>query len=221
VAASRGNSRLWLVGLCAGCAAGILLLTPAIAAGATAEVTSDGTLEVTADPGVANDLYVAYNSTADLYGIVEPGRAVVSGPGCMTTFGTAGCAAAAIDRIVVMAQDGNDHVSLDGAGMATAAFVDPVDVLGGDGDDVLRGGSAAATLKGEDGDDVLLGRAGDDILVGGKGRDTMLGEQGRDKLKARDRKRDRVIDCGAGKDPKAGVDRRKDPRAASCKRPRR
>jgi Ca2+-binding RTX toxin-like protein len=207
-------------GICAVSAFAIVLVTPAAATATTAEVSGDGTLEVTADPGVANELYVAYNATSDVYAVLEAVGAVTSGPGCSTVFGTAGCDAAAIDRIVVTTGDGNDHLSLDGAGMATAPFVDPVEVFGGDGDDLLRGGSAAATLNGGDGDDHLLGRAGDDLLVGGKGRDVMLGEAGRDKLKARDRARDRVIDCGAGKDRKAGVDR-KDPRTVSCKRRRR
>jgi Ca2+-binding RTX toxin-like protein len=164
---------------------------------------------------VANEIYVAYNEANDIYGVVETGRAVTAGDGCSAVFGSVSCAAAAIERVQVDVGDGNDHVSLDGAGMAVSP-IDPVTVLGGAGEDLLRGGVGAATLKGGDGDDHLLGRAGDDVLAGGKGRDVMLGQAGRDKLKARDRTRDRLIDCGKGRDPDAGADRKKDPRPASC-----
>lgn len=53
---------------------------------------------------------------------------------------------------------------------------------GGDGNDVIIGGSEADKLFGEDGDDVLVGYEGDDELKGGSGNDTLRGREGNDDI---------------------------------------
>ena len=66
---------------------------------------------------------------------------------------------------------------------------------GGEGNDVIIGGSAADKLFGEDGDDVLIGYEGDDELTGGSGNDILRGIEGNN-----------VIDGGDGDDFLSGGD---------------
>jgi Ca2+-binding RTX toxin-like protein len=106
-------------------------------------------------------------------------------------------------------EGGND--SLDGGGGND-------DARGADGSDSARGSSGADALFGGSLADRLLGGAGADLLKGEAGKnDIMSGQAGNDKLNARDRKRDRKINCGKGKARKesAKIDR-KDPRPKSC-----
>jgi hypothetical protein len=61
----------------------------------------------------------------------------------------------------------------------------PIEVLGGDGDDVLHGmhvGAAAETLDGGPGNDRLDGYGGDDVLRGGPGNDDLNGNAGNDQV---------------------------------------
>ncbi|MBE9031904.1 CHRD domain-containing protein [filamentous cyanobacterium LEGE 11480] len=53
-------------------------------------------------------------------------------------------------------------------------------VLGGDGNDILRGGRRGDNLFGEAGDDILSGGRGRNILEGGIGSDTLFAGRGRD-----------------------------------------
>jgi len=55
-------------------------------------------------------------------------------------------------------------------------------LLGGDGNDTLRGDSLSDTLKGGNGNDLLDGDAGNDLLYGGMGADTLDGGKGTDTL---------------------------------------
>ena len=53
-------------------------------------------------------------------------------------------------------------------------------VLGGSGDDVLRGDAGPNRLDGGPGDDDLDGRDGDDVLIGGTGSNRLNGGAGHD-----------------------------------------
>jgi Ca2+-binding RTX toxin-like protein len=66
-----------------------------------------------------------------------------------------------------------------GEGDAVAGFET---LVGGHGDDVLRGAAAAETIDGGLGDDVLRGRGGPDALFGGEGADRLAGQTGDDRL---------------------------------------
>jgi Ca2+-binding RTX toxin-like protein len=55
-------------------------------------------------------------------------------------------------------------------------------VVGGEGNDSLRGSDAANELYGLGGNDSLSGRAGNDEMYGGDGRDTLTGGTGADRL---------------------------------------
>lgn len=81
------------------------------------------------------------------------------------------------------------------------------EVLGGLGNDTLRGADAADRLSGEGGNDVLSGGAGDDTLAGGSGRDTLTGGEGADLFVFRFRsdassgsQRDSITDFTPGQD---------------------
>ena len=69
---------------------------------------------------------------------------------------------------------------------------------GGDGNDVIIGGSEADKLYGEDGDDVLIGYEGDDELFGGNGNDMLRGREGNDVMLGGDG--DDYLDGGDGDD---------------------
>ncbi len=118
--------------------------------------------------------------------------------------------------------------------------VGDLEVIGGSGDDTMRGGSRPVTdvgfegepgfidpsseyFRGQGGDDVLKGFGqpdiidggkGNDELVGGKGKDDLYGGGGNDLVNARDGARDRRINCGPGND-KVKVDK-VDPDPVSC-----
>ena len=63
---------------------------------------------------------------------------------------------------------------------------EPLELSGGDGDDILVGGNADDTLKGRRGDDVLIGKDGDDSLWGNDGNDILYGGLGSDTMKGGD-----------------------------------
>lgn len=118
--------------------------------------------------------------------------------------------------------------------------VGDLEVIGGPGDDTMRGGSRPVVIsafqgepgsietsseyfRGQGGDDVLKGFGqpdnldggkGNDKLVGGRGRDDLYGGGGNDRLNARDGQRDASINCGPGNDA-AKVDK-VDPKPISC-----
>lgn len=86
-------------------------------------------------------------------------------------------------RITVLRADGapTDLVDIEAAAgsdvVDASALTAPaaVSVAGGNGDDVLLGGTGDDTLSGNDGDDVLIGGDGFDALNGGAGDDILLG----------------------------------------------
>jgi len=84
------------------------------------------------------------------------------------------------------------QVFLEGTGLVTlrnfaGQVVSVVDgftgnVLGGNADDVLNGGSGADTLDGAIGDDNISGGSGADVLSGGAGNDAIVGGEGSDTI---------------------------------------
>ncbi len=74
-------------------------------------------------------------------------------------------------RISVFGLGGNDVITIDEANGALPL----AELSGGEGNDVLTGGSAADLLFGQGGNDTLLGKGGADQLFGGGGNDTITG----------------------------------------------
>lgn len=97
---------------------------------------------------------------------------------------------AVIDSIEMHLRDGDDYASMTHAhgwhkhSVDIAATID-----GGDGNDVLIGGSQADLIDGGDGDDCLHGESGDDTIHGGDGKDYIDGGWGND-----------IMYAGAGND---------------------
>ncbi len=91
-----------------------------------------------------------------------------------------------IQKTIVFGLQGNDSID------ASAVTAVPVELVGGAGDDTLRGGRQGDYLIGNNpgdyqrpgggdyGNDLLVGNQGDDILDGGLGDDTMIGGAGDD-----------------------------------------
>jgi Ca2+-binding RTX toxin-like protein len=90
--------------------------------------------------------------------------------------GTASFPAAEITSIDVSVSDGNDTVVL------APSVSKPAQVDGGDGNDTLVGGSAAAILLGGAGNDTITGGAGRNVIIGGLGADTIVAGGGDDLL---------------------------------------
>ncbi len=120
-------------------------------------------------------------------------------------------------EIIVDGDDGDDFItgSLDIA--STLNGGDGTDVLiggtqadllnGGDGQDLLNGGDENDTLNGGDGGDVINGQVGDDVVNGGSSGDTINGGSGADTLNGQSGTDliagdtdDDVIDGGSGSD---------------------
>jgi Ca2+-binding RTX toxin-like protein len=131
-------------------------------------------------------------------------------------------------KVVVLGTGGNDMIKIgdhvnapievfggDGDDMIYGGDVD-VTLRGGAGNDMLFGGGAGNVLDGGDGDDtlmvwrknrvdaLLMGGAGDDMLFGGAGNDVLEGGAGSDHLSGG--KGMDVLNGGAGKDHYAQVD---------------
>jgi Ca2+-binding RTX toxin-like protein len=122
---------------------------------------------------------------------------------------------------------GNDIVNARGSGGAGLAFLGPVVIDGGEGDDLLRGSwgadvviggpgndrleghQSADTLEGGPGDDEITAGDGNDTLIGGAGSDSYSASAGNDVIFADDGEADLQINGGAGTDTAyydAGVD---------------
>jgi hypothetical protein len=83
--------------------------------------------------------------------------------------------------------------------LLTTIPADALNVIGSNGDDVLRGTPTDDSITGKGGDDRLFGLGGNDVLAGGAGADYVHGGMGSDRLLLRDGVRDRAV-CGQGRD---------------------
>jgi Ca2+-binding RTX toxin-like protein len=129
---------------------------------------TDGTLLITGDNGVTNQISVALN--ADGLNL-DVSMATNSGTPTVQQF-----AIASVKDIVVVGGNMADTLT------AAADLNISVKMFGADGDDIITGGAANDLLKGGKGNDQLNGGAGNDKLMGGKGDDILVGSDGNDKL---------------------------------------
>jgi len=73
-------------------------------------------------------------------------------------------------------------------------------LIGAAGADTLLGAGGNDSLQAGAGKDVLRGHAGRDVLAGGKGADSFNAGGGADRLNAVDKRADRLVNGGAGRD---------------------
>ena len=102
------------------------------------------------------------------------GQILVNGDGGAVSIDGGQATVANTTEILVSGGNGDDTISLGNAALP------PAQLFGGNGNDVLTGGSAADQLFGGNGNDTLNGGDGDDILDGGAGDDTVVGDKGTD-----------------------------------------
>jgi len=89
-------------------------------------------------------------------------------------------AAAAVKRIEMYGEAGADRLTLDDdLGVISARGAS---LSGGDGNDTLLGGLAAASFDGGNGDDSIAGSSKGDLILGGGGNDTIVGGKGADRV---------------------------------------
>jgi Ca2+-binding RTX toxin-like protein len=138
---------------------GAILSTATPAGAATVAGFAAGILTVRGD-AADNAITVSRNAA---------GTILVNGGAISVTGGTP--TVANTTRISVFGLGGNDVITLDEANGA----LPHAELSGGDGNDVLTGGSAPDLLFGQSGNDTLLGKGGTDQLFGSGGNDTLTG----------------------------------------------
>ena len=154
-------------------AAGAVLPATAGAATETASVVN-GTLSVSAAPGVAKSVTVD-GFDAPHYNV--SGNDIAAGSGCTSDSATlVRCPKPGTLRIQVTLGDGNDRVTIQDTS------VDPQTLYGGTGNDQLSGGGAVDRINGGPGTDRFRGFAGNDVFL------------------ARDGVRDSFFECDSGFD---------------------
>src|SRR5215211_3417076 len=145
-------------------AAGALAVTSVPANAAATSSFSAGTLSVFGD-SLDNNLQVSRDAAGKL--LVNGGAVAVVG-GTPTVANTT--------LIQVFGQGGQDTITLSEVNGA----LPKASLFGGEGNDVLTGGSGADQLFGQAGNDTLLGKGGSDLLFGGSESDTLTGGDGDD-----------------------------------------
>ena len=82
-----------------------------------------------------------------------------------------------LDHVVIYALGGHDRVRISGRLTGLTS-----EIYGGDGNDLLIGGSGDDAIFGGAGNDLMIGRSGRDFMVGGTGHDWVLGNNDDDIL---------------------------------------
>lgn len=157
------------------------------------DVLQSGAGNDSLDGGVGNDVLNGQNGDDTLTGgagnDVLAGAAgndvineLVTGTYVLTAIGATGLGTdtyTAIESAVING-DGASN------GINTVAFLGPVTIDGGAGNDTIFSGAANDSLSGGIGNDTLDGGSGNDQLVGGIGNDSLAGNNGNDTLNAGD-----------------------------------
>lgn len=145
---------------------GTILATAGPAGAAPIAAFAGGVLTVRGD-GNDNNLTISRNAAGAI--LVNGGAIQVTG-GNPTVANTT--------RISVFGLGGNDVLTIDEANGA----LPPAELTGGEGNDVLTGGSGADQIFGQGGNDTMLGKGGADQLFGAGGNDVATGGDADDQV---------------------------------------
>src|SRR5215216_5862504 len=104
------------------------------------------------------------------------GTILINGGAVAVTGGTPTVANTSMTTI--FGQGGNDTITLNEANGALPA----AQIFGGNGNDIVTGGSSGDMLFGQAGNDTLLGKGGSDLLFGGSENDTLTGGDADDQV---------------------------------------
>lgn len=149
------------------------------------DVSNNDSFRLDADPTTGGALFQRTNLIPFKIGITTTETVVMQTGGGNDTITTTALAGTGVKNVIMDGGDGNDVLN---GGTANTTL----QLFGGAGDDTLTGGTKADTLSGGD---------GNDKLSGGKGLDTLDGGAGNDKLDdgVRDGQQD-VLSGGTGAD---------------------
>jgi len=164
-----------------GPARSFMQMEPGAASDGVKRAKSKGWLDSLATASLAPDpwnakkkaLFVRGTREADTI-VVNVARGIVTVQAEMVAVGT--FRQNQLSRVIVEAAGDDDYVAV------SALFTRPVQLVGGDGDDILIGGKGKDLLLGGPGNDELTGGRGNDILVGGAGADNLDGGDNNDLL---------------------------------------
>ncbi|MDP9228895.1 MAG: hypothetical protein M3M99_07525 [Actinomycetota bacterium] len=171
-----------------------LVLTLSFAPSAQGAVlsSSGGTLIYVAGQGERNDVNVSVGTTLGIisvFAVTDADAPVSIGAGpCEVINGVGKCLASGITGIFIDVQDRDDTVEIATGGPFGAVPLGAM-LIGGRGEDNLRGGVGPDFIKGNAGSDRLRGRLGADFYKGGQGSDV---------LQTIDHAPDAGIRCGDG-----------------------
>ncbi len=132
---------------------------------------NNGILTVSGDPINGSSLTAAPDSTGKLVHASAGDGQTLNEP------------IASVKQINIIGGAGPDYIYVD------SSITIPTSIIGGAGNDTIRGGGGSNTINGGTGDDWISGRGTTNIIYGGDGDDTILGGSGND-----------FIDGGAGDD---------------------
>jgi Ca2+-binding RTX toxin-like protein len=119
-----------------------------------------------ADDGNADTVTINGTAGADVISVTENnGVITISGLAAEVNIANAGAG----DRIVINGLGGDDVITSSGLANGIQLVAN-----GGDGNDVLIGGTETDVFNGGNGDDVLIGGGGPDILDGGPGNNVVI-----------------------------------------------
>jgi hypothetical protein len=153
----------------------LLALTPLVIRGDADPAAPDDVIVVEPDPAAPRRMQFTVNGTV-------VARRAAALPGLVVINGGAGNDVIRVDvpwrlsMFVIRGGDGDDHLSVRGAG--------PTVMAGNDGDDTLVGGRGADRLLGGVGEDLLAGGGGRNVLIGGLDADHVLGRRPLDRIVA-------------------------------------
>jgi Ca2+-binding RTX toxin-like protein len=145
--------------------------------GATVEIVggnSDDLVRIRLDPDDIGKVAVRLNGTTRRFDVEDVNRFRIVAGGGEDEIDISNKFGAIRARCVVDAGTGDDEITSSARGRET--------LIGGDGNDEIRGGAGHSLIQDDSGNDTLFGNGGNDRIFGGRGKDLLRGHDGNDYL---------------------------------------